>query len=96
MCDLSCPTQSFPTFHGRTIAIPAEITVHLLRYVIADIRLLLLGGGASRRRSYNPVASVSVTLRKIYLDHPMTEDEPRARAAQTVLSIREALRFNNL
>jgi hypothetical protein len=63
-------TTSFSTFHSRTAAIPAEITSHIIEYVIADAQLLPMGGGVGIRRAHHPLASTSRALRTNYLSHP--------------------------
>jgi hypothetical protein len=67
------PVESKPTFHGCTTTLPNEITKitkNIIQYVIAEAQPPPLGGGASTRDSPHPLASVSWTLRSIYLNHP--------------------------
>lgn len=63
-------SRIYSTFHSNTTALPTEITTQILNYVTADAQPLPLGGGVTTRSTHHPIASVSQTLRLIYLEHP--------------------------
>ncbi len=89
-------TTSFSTFHSRKAAIPAEITSHIIEYVIADAQLLPMGGGVGIRRAHHPLASTSRALRTNYLSHPYPVTAKHRTTAPIRLHLGEALYFNDL
>lgn len=96
MTALSTAATSFSNFHSNTTDVPAEITTHIIQYVIADAQQSPLGGGTNMRRTHHPVASVSRILRSIYLNcHYPTTAQDRATALVNV-NIGEALEFSDL
>lgn len=89
-------TRNFHTFHSNTTAVPAEITTQILNYVIDDAQPLPLGGGVTTHRAHHPVASVSQSLRSIYLDHPYPISVEDNATTSVRLRIGEALEFSDL
>jgi hypothetical protein len=96
MSALSLANQSFSTFHSNTTAIPPEITSQIIEYAIPDTQLLPMGGGVDMRRAHQPVASVSCTLRMIYLGLPYPTTTKHKATTPVHLNIGEALYFNDL
>ncbi|KAH6675960.1 hypothetical protein B0J14DRAFT_587719, partial [Halenospora varia] len=68
----------------------------ILNYVIADAQPLPLGGGVRAHRAHHPIASVSHSLRSIYLDHPYPISAEDNATAPVRLHIGEALEFSDL
>jgi hypothetical protein len=93
---LSLTHPSFSTFHSNTTTIPAEITSYIIKYTIIDTHPLLIGGGVGIRRAYHAVASVSRTLRIIYLGHPYPAAAKHRTTTLIHLNISNALYFNDL
>jgi len=96
MAALSSTATSFSNFHSNTIDVPAEITAHIIQYVIAGAQQLSLGGGTTMRRSHHPVASVSRILRSIYLNYPYPTIAKGRATAPVNLNIGEVLEFSDL
>ena len=96
MSTLSPTSTGFSTFHSSTTAIPAEITSHIIEYVIADTQLLPMGGGVGMRRAHHPVASTSHAMRTNYLRHPFPTTAKHRTTAPIHLNLGEALYFNDL
>ncbi|KAH8587613.1 hypothetical protein B0O99DRAFT_393006 [Bisporella sp. PMI_857] len=88
--------QPFYTFHSNTTAVPAEITLQILNYIVADARPLPLGGGVITRSAHHPVASVSRTFRSIYLSHPYSISTKSKVTTPVKVSIGEVLEFSGL
>ena len=86
----------FHTFHSITNAVPTEITTQILSYVIADAQPSLLGGSITAHTTHHPIASVSQTLRAVYLDSPISTSTRERPATLFRLRIGEALRFGDL
>jgi len=93
---ISFAHQSFSTFYGNTTTILAEITSHIIKYTIADTHLLLIGGGVGIYRAHHTVASVSRTVRMIYLGHLYPSAAKHRTTILIHLNISEALSFNDL
>jgi hypothetical protein len=81
--------ESFSTLHSLTTALPAEITLQIIKYVSAGTQLDLMGGGLGSHRVYHPIASVSRALRRLYLSQPYS-------TAPVRYNIGEVLHFNDL
>jgi hypothetical protein len=96
MSAISSTPTSFPTFHSGTTTIPAEITSHIIEYVIADTQLLPMGGGVGMRRAHHPLASTSHALQTNYLRHPYPTTAKHRTTAPIHLNLGEALYFNDL
>ena len=86
----------FYTFHSNTTAVPAEITTQILNYIVADAQPLPLGGGVATHSTHHPIASVSQTLRSIYLDLPYLPSTNGRATAPVKLRIGDALDFSDL
>jgi hypothetical protein len=86
--------ERFSTFHSNTTALPAEITLHIIKYASAD-QLLPMGGGVSTHRAYHPVASVSRALRTLYFEQPYTT-AAEGRAPAVRCNIGGAVHFDDL
>jgi hypothetical protein len=84
------------TFHGSTAALPAEITLLIMRHVSADTLLLPMGGGVGMRRAHHPIASVSRPLRQLYLSQPYPARAEERAAAPVRCNIGGALHFDDL
>jgi hypothetical protein len=67
---MSPDVDTLSTFHGSDNALPPEITLIILRYVLDGTELLPIGGGVSARNAHHPIASVSRALRELYLGLP--------------------------
>ncbi|KAH8600188.1 hypothetical protein B0O99DRAFT_351036 [Bisporella sp. PMI_857] len=87
---------SFSTFHSNSIAIPVEISTQIIKYVVNDAQLSPLGGGITVRRAHHPIASVSSTLRSIFLNHPFPNSTEGSATQPTSLRIGETLAFSDL
>jgi hypothetical protein len=72
------------------------ITSYIIKYAIADTQPLPIGGGVGMRRAHHPIASVSRTLRMIYLYHLYPTTAKHSIIAPIHLNIGEALYFNDL
>ncbi|KAG9228960.1 hypothetical protein BJ875DRAFT_476148 [Amylocarpus encephaloides] len=92
----SLNSQTFYTFHTNTAAVPTEISTQILDYIIADAQPLLLGGSVKAHTRHHPIASVSQTLRSIYLDSPIFTSTKERPATLLRLRIGEALEFGDL
>ncbi|KAG4429893.1 hypothetical protein IFR05_014624 [Cadophora sp. M221] len=58
MAGLPTPS-SFDTFHGYTTAIPTELTIQILGYIMSDARPLPLGGGFLKIKKFeDPVPRI--------------------------------------
>ncbi|KAL5318084.1 hypothetical protein ACEPPN_015188 [Leptodophora sp. 'Broadleaf-Isolate-01'] len=90
------PPLIFDTFHSNTTALPAEITVQILGYIVADARLSPLGGGVRTHAAHHPVASVSRVFRSIYLNQPYSTSTKGRETMPVKLRIGEALEFCDL
>jgi len=86
----------FHTFHSITTFIPAEITTQILNYIVADARWLSFGGGVTTHSTHHPIASVSPTLRSIYLNLPYSPSINSGATAPVKLRIGEVLDFSDL
>ena len=75
---------------------PAEISTKILKYIIADARPLPFGGGVTAHSTHHPFASISRTLRSIYLDLPYSPSTNGKATAPVKLRIGEALEFSDL
>jgi hypothetical protein len=84
------------TFHSSSTAVPTEITDKIIQYVIADSQPLPLGGGVTARKAHHPVASVSQTLRSIYLNRLHHTLDKTKRRAKHQFKIGETLEFSDL
>jgi hypothetical protein len=93
MSTLSLTPLGFSTFYSSTTAIPAEITSHIIEYVIVDTQLLPMGGGVGMRRAHYLVASVSHALRTNYLCYPLPTTAKHRTTARVYLNLGEALYF---
>ncbi|KAG4429166.1 hypothetical protein IFR05_015355 [Cadophora sp. M221] len=95
MAGLPTPS-SFDTFHGYTTAIPTELTIQILGYIMSDARPLPLGGGVRTHAAHHPFASVSRAFRSIYLSYPYSTSTKRRETTPVKLRIGEALEFCDL
>jgi hypothetical protein len=88
--------QSNPTFHSGMAALPNEITDHIIQYVIADARPRPFGGSVTARNTHHSLASVSQTLRLIYLSRPHYALDKTMRQPRSYFRIGEVLEFGDL
>ena len=56
---MSPDVDTLSTFHGSDNALPLEITLIILRYVLDGTELLLIGGGVSAHNVHHLIALVS-------------------------------------
>jgi len=96
MSTISSTPTSFSTFYSSTTTIPAEITSHIIEYVIVDTQLLPMGGGVGIRRAHYLLVSTSHALRTNYLRHPYPTTAKHRTTALIYLNLGEALYFNDL
>lgn len=87
---------TFYIFHSNTTFILIKITSRILSYIIADSRLLPLGGGVKVYTAQHLVASVSRALRSIYLNHLYLTSTEGKEITLIKLRISKALEFNDL
>jgi hypothetical protein len=90
----SNPLPRFATFHGRTEALPIELTTTIIELAYRPITSLL----GHRNAGHAPIATVSSTLRNIYLEQPSNFDfgVKRCRRPFKQPTLRETLNFPDL
>jgi hypothetical protein len=87
---------SFSTFYSSTTTISAEITSHIIEYIIADTQLLPIGGGIGIYRAYYLLVSTSYALQTNYFRYPYPTTAKHRITAPIHLNLGKALYFNNL
>ena len=95
MAAVSGTVKSFSTFHSSTTALPVEITFDIIAYASADALVLPMGGGVGMRRAHHPIASVSRTLRQLYLRQPYPARGEERAVAPIRCNIGGALHFDD-